>query len=63
MVRSTCTCTCIIYSSCYEPLVADARERKQAKYLDLLEAGRGGGFKTELITVDVGSGGMLCATT
>ena len=46
----------------YEPLVADARERKTAKYLDLVEAERGARFKTELITVEVGSRGMLCAT-
>ena len=41
----------------FEPPVADAHERKQAKYLDLLEAGKGAGFETE-----VGSHGMLCAT-
>ena len=46
----------------YELLVADARGRKQAKYLDLVEAERGAGFKTELITIEVGSRGMLCAT-
>ena len=43
----------------YESLVADARARKRAKYFDLVEAGRAAGYKTELITVEVGSRGML----
>ena len=43
----------------YESLVADARARKRAKYYDLVEAGRAAGYKTDLITVEVGSHGML----
>ena len=43
----------------YEPLVADARARKRAKYHDLVEAGSAAGYRTELITVEVGSRGML----
>ena len=43
----------------FESLVADARARKRAKYHDLVEAGRAAGYKTELITVEVGSRGML----
>ena len=39
----------------YETLM----ERKRAKYQDLVEAGRAAGFKTELITVEVGSRGMM----
>ena len=39
--------------------MAEARERKRAKYQDLVEAGRAAGYKTELITVEVGSRGML----
>ena len=41
----------------FESLVADARARKRAKYHDLVEAGRAAGYKTELITVEVGSRG------
>ena len=40
----------------FETLMA---ERKRAKYQDLVEAGRAAGYKTELITVEVGSQGML----
>ena len=43
----------------YESVVADARERKCSKYYDLVEAGRAAGYRCELITVDVGSRGML----
>ena len=43
----------------YESLVAEARSRKRAKYHDLVEAGRAAGYKTDLITVEVGSRGML----
>ena len=43
----------------YESLVADARV---TKYFDLVEAGRAAGYKTELITVEVGSRGMLDAS-
>ena len=46
----------------FESLVADARERKRAKYQDLVEAGRAAGYRTELITVEVGSRGMLCVS-
>ena len=34
----------------FESLVAGARERKRAKYQDLVEAGSAAGYKTELIT-------------
>ena len=40
----------------YESLVADARARKRVKYHD---SGGAAGCKTELITVEVGSHGML----
>ena len=43
----------------YETVVADARERKHSKYHDLVEAGRAAGFRCELITLEVGSRGML----
>ena len=43
----------------YEPQVADARERKKAKYHHLVEAGRAAGYQSKLITVEVGSRGML----
>ena len=43
----------------YESVVADARERKRSKYYDLVEARRAAGYRCELITVEVGSRGML----
>ena len=43
----------------YESLVVEAQERKRAKYQDLVKAGRAVGYRTELITVEVGSRGML----
>ena len=43
----------------FESLVEDARRRKRAKYHDLVEAGRAAGYKSELITVEVGSRGMV----
>ena len=43
----------------FESLVADARARKRAKYYDLVQAGRAAGYRTELLTVEVGSRGML----
>jgi hypothetical protein len=43
----------------YESLIAKACELKKAKYQDLVEAGRAAGYRTELITVEVGSRGML----
>ena len=45
----------------FESVVADARERKRSKYYDLVEAGRSAGFRCELITLEVGSRGMLSA--
>ena len=39
--------------------MADARARKRTKYYDLVEAGKAAGYRTELITVEVGSLGML----
>ena len=43
----------------FETHMAEARSRKRAKYQDLLEAGRAAGYKTELLTIEVGSRGML----
>ena len=43
----------------YESHVADARERKRVKYKNLVDAGKAAGYKTELLTVEVGSRGML----
>ena len=43
----------------YTMKVANARSRKRAKYLELVEAGRAAGYKTSLITMEVGSRGML----
>jgi hypothetical protein len=43
----------------YESRVAEARQRKQAKYADLVEAGKVAGYRTELITIEVGSRGMV----
>ena len=40
-------------------MVADAKERKRAKYHNLVEAGRAVGYKTELLKVEIGSRGML----
>ena len=42
--------------------MAEARRRKRAKYYDLVEAVREAGYRTELITIEVGSRGMLCAS-
>ena len=39
--------------------MAGAGVRKRGKYHDLVEAGRAAGYRTELITVEVGSRGML----
>ena len=39
-----------------------AREREHSKYLDLVEAGRTAGFQCELVTLEVGSRGMLSLT-
>ena len=43
----------------YESHIADAREREKVKYQDLVDAGKAAGCKTELLTVEVGSRGML----
>ena len=42
-----------------ESHVADAREQKRVKYQDLVVAGKAAGYTTELLTVEVGSRGML----
>ena len=44
----------ISYESC-----AEDRRLKQPKYHDLVEAGREAGYRTELITLEVGSRGMV----
>ena len=49
------SCGCLSSLS-FESLVADARARKRAKYHD---PGRAAGYKMELITLEVGSRGML----
>ena len=41
--------------------MADARGRKRAKYHDLEEADRVAGYKTELISIEVGSRVMVCS--
>ena len=43
----------------YESLVADFHQRKQAKYQDLVQAVQAAGYSTQLLTLDVGSRGML----
>ena len=43
----------------YETCMSEARERKRSKYQDLLEAGRAAGYRSKLLTVEVGSRGML----
>ena len=47
----------------YESHVADARGRKRAKYHDLEVAGRVAGYKTELISIEVGSRGWCAVPT
>ena len=39
--------------------MADARARKRTKYNDLVMAGRDAGYRVKLITIEVGSRGML----
>ena len=39
--------------------MAGARQRKRLKYYDLVEAGRAAGYRSHLITVEVGLRGML----
>ena len=43
----------------YETKVEDARSRKKTKYHDLVMAGRAAGYRVRLITLEVGSRGML----
>ena len=43
----------------HESLVAGARERKRLNYYDLVEPGKEAGYRSHLITVEVGSRGML----
>ena len=43
----------------YELLVADSHQREQAKYQDLVQAVQGAGYSTQLLTLEVGSRGML----
>ena len=43
----------------YETAVADAAQRKKTKYNDLIESARRAGYRSELITIEVGSRGML----
>ena len=42
-----------------ESLVADSRQRKEAKYYELVQTGCIGRYRSQLITVEVGSRGML----
>ena len=46
----------------YKTVVEEARGRKRAKYQDLLDAGRAAGYETSLITLEVGSRGMLAVS-
>ena len=43
----------------YESQVANARDRKRDKYHDLVVAGKAAGYATRLITLEVGSRGMV----
>ena len=43
----------------YESLVADSHQRKQAKYQDLVQAVQAAGYSTQLLTLEIGSRGML----
>ena len=42
---------------CYETGFAEAAKRKQSKYLELMDEATSGGFKTKLVTIQVGSRG------
>ena len=42
-----------------ESLVANSRQRKQSKYQDLVEAGQASGYSSRLLTLEVGSRGMV----
>ena len=46
----------------YETVVADAAQRKKSKYKELIESAMKAGYRSELITVEVGSRGMLSET-
>ena len=43
---------------CCEPAFQAAKDRKEAKYLELLEEVESNGFNTDLITLEVGSRGF-----
>ena len=43
----------------YESVVAESRQRKQTKYQDLVQAVRAAGYSTQLLTLEVGSRGMI----
>ena len=44
---------------CYKTGFAEAAERKESKYLELMDETTSGGFKTKLVTIQVGSRGGL----
>ena len=43
---------------CFESNFVEAAERKSAKYMDLVEEGHANGYKTSLLTLQVGSRGV-----
>ena len=43
----------------FESLVADSRQRKWSKHQDLVEAGQASGYSSRLLTLEVGSRGMV----
>lgn len=45
---------------CYEASYKAAQDRKIAKYLELVSEVESNGFNTELITLEVGSRGLVC---
>ena len=47
----------------FEPQMEDVQQRKQSKYQDLVEASRAAGYTTELIRVEVGSRGLVDASS
>ena len=47
----------------FESQLEDTHQRKQAKHQDLVEAGCAAGFSTKLITVEIGSIGMVDDST
>ena len=44
---------------CFETMFEDAAQRKQAKYEELQQNARGAGYATNIITLEVGSRGMV----